>query len=362
MADYLGCYNDAHVNGPICDGIPGQFSGFNGRVLPYCTSDETMTIDKCFSLAKSGGYTLFALQWGIECFVGWDVSLATSLGVSKACTFTCPGNTYTKCGGSWSNSLYQIYSYPPLPPPPLFRPPVYPMPVPPRPPPVSREEPPLPMPMPKPLFLPPFPEPPSPRSPPPYRPMHPLPLTPLSLPPPFQYSMPSASASAFTLSTPIILAIVFAIALVIGLVILCLCMRCRKSAVSPEPYRSHVHAPTRNYILDIDHHDPIPSAPPAPPEPPEPPHTRKPHPTHLPPLPCAPVLEDYPPMFVCPITQELMKDPVIASDGHTYERAAIEKWTREGRNVSPMTNEPLSGGALVPNRNLKSAIATYVGK
>lgn len=30
--------------------------------------------------------------------------------------------------------------------------------------------------------------------------------------------------------------------------------------------------------------------------------------------------------FLCPITFELMIDPVIASDGHTYERSAIEKW------------------------------------
>lgn len=28
----------------------------------------------------------------------------------------------------------------------------------------------------------------------------------------------------------------------------------------------------------------------------------------------------------CPITHELMKDPVMATDGHTYEREAIMKW------------------------------------
>ena len=35
------------------------------------------------------------------------------------------------------------------------------------------------------------------------------------------------------------------------------------------------------------------------------------------------IAEDEP--FVCPITEELMDDPVIASDGYTYERAAIER-------------------------------------
>jgi hypothetical protein len=41
--------------------------------------------------------------------------------------------------------------------------------------------------------------------------------------------------------------------------------------------------------------------------------------------------------FKCPIsvTDELMKDPVVAADGHTYERAAIEEWFNNGH-----TNEP----------------------
>ena len=30
--------------------------------------------------------------------------------------------------------------------------------------------------------------------------------------------------------------------------------------------------------------------------------------------------------FLCPITQEVMTDPVLTSDGHTYERDAIEHW------------------------------------
>ena len=33
--------------------------------------------------------------------------------------------------------------------------------------------------------------------------------------------------------------------------------------------------------------------------------------------------------FVCPITRCLFEDPVMASDGETYERAAIEKWIAE---------------------------------
>jgi hypothetical protein len=39
--------------------------------------------------------------------------------------------------------------------------------------------------------------------------------------------------------------------------------------------------------------------------------------------------------FLCPITTEIMKDPVVLSDGHTYERAA--EWLRT-HNTSPLAN------------------------
>ena len=46
--------------------------------------------------------------------------------------------------------------------------------------------------------------------------------------------------------------------------------------------------------------------------------------------------------FLCPITHDLLREPVCASDGQTYERAAIEKWLRS-KNISPMTGEELVG-------------------
>lgn len=35
------------------------------------------------------------------------------------------------------------------------------------------------------------------------------------------------------------------------------------------------------------------------------------------------------PMYLCPITTEVMDDPVIAADGYTYERSAIEEWFKK---------------------------------
>eukprot|EP00961_Rhodomonas_salina_P164528 2216687-Rhodomonas_salina.1 len=59
--------------------------------------------------------------------------------------------------------------------------------------------------------------------------------------------------------------------------------------------------------------------------------------------------------FVCPITQEKMRDPVIAADGFTYERSAIETWFASCRR-SPSTNNDLPNTKLIPNRILKQII------
>ena len=63
-----------------------------------------------------------------------------------------------------------------------------------------------------------------------------------------------------------------------------------------------------------------------------------------------------PDAYVCPITRELMHDPVFASDGHTYERKAIAAWL-ENHDTSPMTNDPLAHKHLTPNIAIRGAIA-----
>ena len=44
--------------------------------------------------------------------------------------------------------------------------------------------------------------------------------------------------------------------------------------------------------------------------------------------------------FLCPITGELMKEPVVDALGNTYDKAAIEKWLKN-HDTSPMTNKQL---------------------
>ena len=62
-----------------------------------------------------------------------------------------------------------------------------------------------------------------------------------------------------------------------------------------------------------------------------------------------------PPQFLCPITNELMQDPVTTCDGHAFERLAIERWLRS-HQTSPMTGMPLETTTLTPAIALRQLI------
>ncbi|KAJ8479803.1 hypothetical protein OPV22_023530 [Ensete ventricosum] len=63
--------------------------------------------------------------------------------------------------------------------------------------------------------------------------------------------------------------------------------------------------------------------------------------------------------FRCPISLELMADPVIVSTGQTYERGYIEKWLEAGHNTCPKTQQKLSSTSLTPNYVLRSLIMQW---
>ncbi|KAK2108911.1 WD repeat, SAM and U-box domain-containing protein 1 [Saguinus oedipus] len=111
---------------------------------------------------------------------------------------------------------------------------------------------------------------------------------------------------------------------------------------------------------------------------------------------------EIPDEFICPITRELMKDPVIASaelnqflsiyigrfstignhtdvyqyiytveycgenkytkvqNGYSYEKEAMENWISTKKRTSPMTNLVLPSVILTPNRTLKMAIDRWL--
>ena len=65
----------------------------------------------------------------------------------------------------------------------------------------------------------------------------------------------------------------------------------------------------------------------------------------------------------CPITKEVMVDPVFTADGHTYERSAIERVFADipsGENpISPVTGLVLPSRSLIPNIAIRSQCMDY---
>ncbi|KAG7543629.1 Armadillo-type fold [Arabidopsis thaliana x Arabidopsis arenosa] len=63
-----------------------------------------------------------------------------------------------------------------------------------------------------------------------------------------------------------------------------------------------------------------------------------------------------PPEFQCPISIDLMKDPVIISTGITYDRESIETWISSGNKTCPVTNTVLTTFDQIPNHTIRKMI------
>ena len=62
--------------------------------------------------------------------------------------------------------------------------------------------------------------------------------------------------------------------------------------------------------------------------------------------------------LLCPLTLALFHDPVVAEDGHTYERNAIETWIQKN-GTSPITRKPILLTNLIPNYTVKKIIDRF---
>ncbi|CAA2968595.1 U-box domain-containing 15-like [Olea europaea subsp. europaea] len=66
--------------------------------------------------------------------------------------------------------------------------------------------------------------------------------------------------------------------------------------------------------------------------------------------------------FLCPITLEIMTDPVIIATGQTYERQSIQKWLNSGHKTCPKTGQTLNHLILAPNFALRNLILHWCEK
>lgn len=63
--------------------------------------------------------------------------------------------------------------------------------------------------------------------------------------------------------------------------------------------------------------------------------------------------------FRCPISLDLMKDPVTLSTGITYDRESVEKWIESGKETCPVTNQILASFDLIPNHAIRKRIQDW---
>lgn len=68
--------------------------------------------------------------------------------------------------------------------------------------------------------------------------------------------------------------------------------------------------------------------------------------------------------FICPLTKQVMRDPVTLENGQTFEREAIEKWFKECREngrklVCPLTLRELTSKELNPSIALRNTIEEW---
>lgn len=66
-----------------------------------------------------------------------------------------------------------------------------------------------------------------------------------------------------------------------------------------------------------------------------------------------------PSYFRCPLSLELMLDPVIVASGQTYDRSSIQKWIDSGLNICPNTHQILTHTNLIPNYTVKAMILNW---
>lgn len=71
--------------------------------------------------------------------------------------------------------------------------------------------------------------------------------------------------------------------------------------------------------------------------------------------------------FVCPLTKQVMRDPVTLENGQTFEREAIEKWFKECREsgrrlLCPLTLQELRSTELNPSMALRNTIEEWTAR
>lgn len=70
-----------------------------------------------------------------------------------------------------------------------------------------------------------------------------------------------------------------------------------------------------------------------------------------------------PEVFVCPISREVMRDPVVLVEtGQIYDKVSIHEWFQRGRNTCPLTGKRLISQRLTQLHTLRMAIEEWASR
>ncbi|MQL75486.1 hypothetical protein Taro_007859 [Colocasia esculenta] len=73
----------------------------------------------------------------------------------------------------------------------------------------------------------------------------------------------------------------------------------------------------------------------------------------------AAAMDTVPEHFLCPISSEIMKDPVVLATGETYDRPFIQAWLNAGHRTCPRTQQVLSHSILTPNQLVRRMVSEW---
>ena len=69
---------------------------------------------------------------------------------------------------------------------------------------------------------------------------------------------------------------------------------------------------------------------------------------------------EVPDYLKCPISDDLMEEPVVIQSGHTYEKAMITKHFQTSGGFDPVTRQEVDSTVLIPNHMLKKASTDFL--
>ena len=68
----------------------------------------------------------------------------------------------------------------------------------------------------------------------------------------------------------------------------------------------------------------------------------------------------HPENFICPLSLDLMTDPLVSICGHHCQKEAVLGWLNQGNSTCPLTRELLTLGMLFSDRSLQSNIKEWM--